>query len=263
MVREANLVLGNTPQLVGDLKQAYPPCSEHIDLLTNGYDPENFPPPCVARVGPPSKLILLHCGEFYAGRDPRQLFMALQDFNRTAAVELPRLQLKLIGRVTTTIAATARSLGSDADIEVRGQVPYNEALQHMVDADILVAVQIPGLKHCIPAKIYEYIGAGKPILSLNSPGDIDWVLRSSGLPYRVVLPEDKNGIRRALEELVRLSLFCNRPVSQSYVFTRRYMCEQLAAKLAGIVNERSPHLLRGLGDLSQAQMHTDEGAMRT
>ena len=56
----------------------------------------------------------------------------------------------------------------------------------------------------MPAKLYEYIGAGRPILALaEREGDVAWALRESGVAHRIAPPLDAEAIRRSLLELVR------------------------------------------------------------
>jgi hypothetical protein len=49
-------------------------------------------------------------------------------------------------------------------------LPYRQALQEMVDADGLLLFQGPTCNRQIPAKVYEYIRAGAPIVSICDPG---------------------------------------------------------------------------------------------
>jgi len=242
----ADLALGNTPQLTDDLKQAYPAYADRIELLTNGYDPEVFPPRKPVPPGRPDKITLLHCGEIYADRDPTQLFAALQDYNRTAGPDLPRLQLKLVGRLSPDVEATVNRLCKDSDIEVCGHVSYKDAIQQMLAADILVSIQTPSYSH-IPSKIYDYIGARKPILSLGVARDIDWVLRMSGLQYQSVPAGDQYGIRVALEQLTRIAIENPIKKPQAQMFTRAHMCEQLSAKLERCWAQRRQRAAGGFG----------------
>jgi hypothetical protein len=48
-------------------------------------------------------------------------------------------------------------------------LPYRQALQEMVDADGLLLFQGPTCNRQIPAKAYEYIRAGAPIVSICDP----------------------------------------------------------------------------------------------
>src|SRR4029077_3555512 len=96
-----------------------------------------------------------------------------------------------------------RSRGLGDVVSVGGQVPYDECLARMVRADILLLLDTPGRRIAVRAKLYEYVGAGRPVLALGEPdGDTAWVLGQCGISHRIASPGDSKGIRQALAELV-------------------------------------------------------------
>ena len=105
----------------------------------------------------------------------------------------------------------------------------------MVQADLLLLLDTPGRRAGVPAKLYEYIGAGRPILALAEPeSDVAWVLRESGVAHRVAPPLDPEAIRRALTELLQdpATVRCpgrHQPVQPR--FTRKHLAGELAALL--------------------------------
>src|SRR5205085_7947953 len=100
---------------------------------------------------------------------------------------------------------------------------------------ILLIVTTPGMRISVPAKLYEYLGAGRPILALAEPdGDVARVLQSSGVPHRVAPPLDAGRIAQALRELTqeirdgRLALAAPDRLAP---FTRAGMAQQMAHTL--------------------------------
>ena len=173
-------------------------------------------------------LTILHAGEFYSGRDPRPFFDALQ------AESLP-VRVELLGRQTEALfdfPSELRQRGLDATVQLVGQVPYGEAIQRMLRADILLLVHSPGFRFSVPAKLYEYLGAGRPILALAEPdGDIAWALRESKVLHRIAPPRDVPRIRQALVELV-CEVQAGRPAvpdpTARLQFTRERMAQRVA-----------------------------------
>jgi hypothetical protein len=105
----------------------------------------------------------------------------------------------------------------------------------MASADILLLLDSPGRRIGVPAKLYEYLGSGRPILALAEPdGDTAWALRTSGAIHRIVAPDDCQGIERALRELVEIA----RAGATAAVGdgARRFTREHLAGVLAGILD---------------------------
>ena len=106
----------------------------------------------------------------------------------------------------------------------------------MVQADVLLLLDTPGRRAGVPAKLYEYIGAGRPILALAElDSDVAWVLRESGVAHRIAPPLDAEAIRRALTELLQdpATARCG---GQPRLVQPRFTREQLAGELAGLLD---------------------------
>lgn len=97
-----------------------------------------------------------------------------------------------------------------------------------------MVIQGPRQRNGVPAKVYEYLGARRPILALAEPGsDTAWVLRESGALHRLVPPGDVPAIRRGLLELVD-AIQHNQPAPPSArlnCFTRQHSALLIARLL--------------------------------
>ncbi len=142
---------------------------------------------------------------------------------------------------------------ANASVSVEGHVTYAQSISAMGQADVLLLLDSPGRRAGVPAKLYEYIGAGRPILALAElDSDVAWVLRESGVPHRIAPPLDPGAIRRALTELLQdpATVRCGR---QSELVQSRFTREHLAGELAAVLDsclERSS-LEVGKGLLSE------------
>jgi glycosyltransferase involved in cell wall biosynthesis len=203
VMRDANVLIANTPLNARGWAQAYPDAAKKIETITNGFDPERF----VSQADPPPeapRLTILHAGELYAGRDPRPFLDALEQMPN----ERKNLRLQFLGRKTEQVVdlpteILRRDLSNCVTL-LHDQVPYALAIQEMSRADILLLIHSPGLQVSVPAKLYEYLGAGRPILALAElDSDIAWVLRESGVRHRIAPPLDVRAIKQALIELVQ------------------------------------------------------------
>jgi glycosyltransferase involved in cell wall biosynthesis len=205
VVHGADAVIANAPAACRAFRDTYPRLRRRFVTLPNGYDREAFEPLATARPprAPGEPVRIVHAGAVYFGRDPRPLLDAVKAVSVTG---VPGVEVRFFGPPSESgldLAREAEDRGLGGRVVVGGQVPYARALREMAAADINVLLDSPGRTVGVPAKLYEYIGAGRPVLALGEPGgDLAWVLERSGLPYRVVLPGDQTGIARALEGLV-------------------------------------------------------------
>jgi glycosyltransferase involved in cell wall biosynthesis len=248
----ADLIIANTPIMRNGIAAAYPDATDKTIVAPNGFDPEMFP----RREHRPSpeKITLVHAGEIYFGRDPLPLLDALAEHKRSPVPGLPRIEMKFFGRNTIE--------GLDLDKEIRsrdlsdrvtncGVVPYGEALEAMLAADMLVLLHTPGYRMSVPAKLYEYLGARRPILALAEPdGDIDWVLQTSGVPHRTASPTDAQAIRQSLFDLARQLVrddFNLPSDDRLFRFSREGMASAVAAGLDWALAGGKLETLAGVG----------------
>jgi len=79
---------------------------------------------------------------------------------------------------------------------------YKLALREMLSADALLVMQASNCNEQIPAKVYEYLRAGRPIVCLSDPrGDTVEVLRQAGVHGGAALGSAEQ-IERVLEDLL-------------------------------------------------------------
>jgi len=201
--RVADRIIANANNAEKLYRSVHPRSARRLVTLTNGFDPR----PKVRPEIPVGKVVrLLYAGEIYAGRDPLPLIDAILALNHEWSGTGPALEFRVIGRVDQYRAKHADALGSrsTADcVHFEGQLPHAEALAEMDRAHVNVLLDTPGRRVGVPAKLYEYLGARRPVLALcEEDSDAAKILADSGILHRVVRPGDYREIRQALVELV-------------------------------------------------------------
>jgi hypothetical protein len=241
-LHHADLVVSNAPRAGTMLQSAYPEYAEKIVTITNGFDPDAFPK-CLPRAADRSEISIVHAGEIYFGRDPRPFLDALSILSNGNDTHGRMVRMRFLGRATeggVELEEEIRSRGLSGTCTVVGQVSYDASRRFMAAADILLLLDSPGRKVGVPAKLYEYIGAGAAILALTEEdGDAAWVLRQSGLTHRIVSPLQPDRIHLALKELVDCVRTQESKEPSAYrtaTFTRAETARDLAAHLDGIMN---------------------------
>ena len=206
--QQATTCVFTTPGAARLYRARYPHAANRVEVIENGYDEESFASvekSSVTRETRRSRPItLLHSGIVYPSeRDPSNLFEALGHLARENALATPLFRIRFRAPVhDKLIRSLAAKNGVEPWVECLPAVSYREALAEMLTADGLLVLQASNCNEQIPAKLYEYLRAGLPILALTDPvGDTADLLRRSGLAAIAPL-DDTHGIHDALLRFV-------------------------------------------------------------
>jgi hypothetical protein len=204
----ARFCVFTTPGAARLYQQRYPGMAERMVVLENGYDEESFlsaPNASVAPLASGRPLVMLHSGIVYPSeRDPTQLFEALGRLKQAGTLMPQELRIRFRASVHDDLLKSLAQTHQVQDfIEVCPAIAYRDALAEMLEVDALLVMQASNCNAQIPAKVYEYLRAGKPVLGLTDPdGDTAGALRSAGL-NDVVRLDSADDIALALPAVVQ------------------------------------------------------------
>jgi hypothetical protein len=166
---------------------------ESIHVVTQGFDPDVFSQIEGALT---RKFRIVYCGSFYRDlRDPKAFFEAVKEIDKD-------IEVIIAGRINE-FADVLRKENFHGRIQFRGFLSHKESLALEKGATILLHIgNISDVQ--VPGKIYEYIGAGKPILGIKG-GDSDL---SAEIIIRynkgIVVTNNVNAIKEAILKLYEL-----------------------------------------------------------
>ena len=232
-----------------ELRAEFPEADhEHFTYITNGYDPQDLAP-AGAVVDRSPRLSLIHAGTIYPGI-AGEFFEALRRLVETDPVTARLMQVQLLGDIASDYVDAVRLLESAGIVEAHGVQPHARTLQ-MVQASDVPVILMGGTKFLpshLPAKVFEYLHAGKPILAIAGEGEVTEILRQSGLGI-VVRPHSADSVADALRDLVadhaagRLTRVPNESYIRSFeraALTERLACVLDAVKEAELVRQQCP-----------------------
>ncbi|WP_020655389.1 glycosyltransferase [Massilia niastensis] len=211
-LRNCTYAVFTTQSALNSCKARYPKINANkFRLIENGYDEDEFARLADATVDAPAlapapdqRVTLLHSGVLYSdGRDPEPFMAALASLKEAGSIDAAslRVSLRAPGNIAGITAMVARH-GLDDIVDVLPPVPYREALNEMLAADGLLVFQGTPFNNQIPAKVYEYFRARKPILGLVDPvGETATVLRNAGFA-NIAAPDQKDTILDTLERFI-------------------------------------------------------------
>jgi glycosyltransferase involved in cell wall biosynthesis len=186
-------------------------------------------------------VLLLHSGLMdLPDRDPTSFFAALQALRSVGA--LPQRGLRVLLRATgrePQLRAIVERFGLGKIVDLAPPLPRNEALRELGTASALLLFQGRDCNRQIPAKAYEYLASGKPIIGLMDPaGDTHALVAMEwGVPYHADM-SDAEAIARMLRQFLS-DLESGRayvpPAALQERNSRRYHAATLAKLLDAIV----------------------------
>ena len=188
----------------------YPRAAARTAVIANGFDEDAFVAAqsgcAVGQAAQGGPVTLVHSGILYptSDRDPRPFLEAVA----RVLTEAPqwRSRLRVILRATGfdgEYAPAIRDLGIGDCVSLASSIPYHDALREMMTATGLLVFQGYTSNPAIPAKVYEYLRAGRPVLGMvDAEGETAALLRNEHAAVLVDIT-DVAAIARALEGFLR------------------------------------------------------------
>jgi glycosyltransferase involved in cell wall biosynthesis len=253
-VKHASSLIFTARSTLEMYQRRYPDLSpEKCRVISNGYDEEDFR--WVASRGsvertPSQPVRLLHLGVIYPSeRDPRPFFRAVARLKKTGQIQGRDVQINL--RASGNEQLYAQILGElDADDVIRllPPIPYPEAVAEAAASDALLLFQAGNCDHQIPAKAYEYLRIGKPILALTTQtGDTAALLRETRGATIVDLASEQQIFEAlpAFLDSVRSGTHALADQNRVRQYARRNQAQALAGTLTALTEAASARRPRG------------------
>lgn len=219
------------------------PDAPRIAVLQNGYDHDAF---ALAEQAPeadtplnPGCLTLLHSGIIYPDeRDPTALFRAIAQLKASNEPIAQTLRIRFRAPVhDELLRRLAADHGLAGMIEILPLCPYRDALVEMLRADGLLVLQAANCDDQIPAKVYEYLRARKPILAFVNPGgETGRALAKAGIVGIVPL-DDPIWIAETLKTFLDTRGQVPKPNQDDVAGASRF---ERTRQLAGMLDELAP-----------------------
>lgn len=233
----ADRVVATTHRLAAHL--AGRGAGDRTAVVANGFDPAAFPTGARADH---ARFTIVHAGSFYGPRSPKPLLEAAAAALAADPGLHRHLRIRFLGAEDRANASrleqAAVRMGLTDVVERTGWVPRAEALAAMCSASVLALVTDPdeGGRDLIPLKLFEYLGAGRPILALAPPeGEAARLARTAG--GEVADPGDVSTAAVALRRLYRAWLAGDERPPPDPSLLEAYHWGHLAGELARVLDD--------------------------
>ncbi len=200
--RDAQRLVTAWDGIRADFTGKYPDEDESkFRLVPNGYDPEDLEG-IAPRLN--DRFTIVYTGSMYGVRNPDTVLQAVARLLADGRVDADRIRLRFVGRFGDEVRAMFRRPEVAAVVEERGYVPHAESVAELMGAHALLLVvdDVAGSEGIVPGKVFEYVGARRPVLAVAPEGAVAELVRDTGAG-RVLARDDVDGIADAVAALYR------------------------------------------------------------
>ena len=243
ILRSADVVLFQAKRV----EEAYARHYAHLDPRTttirNSFDPDVFEDPISVDVPAASRrgdqLRIGFFGRFRALSPASLMIEVLASMHRRYGTKAERVVVHSFGELSPTDSEHAHARGVRAQFVADEPVPLEHALRVLRTFDLLLISTEIRRKWIIPAKLFEYLPSGRPILSLSRNPEVAELLERTGTGVQLEDPDEiaalLAGCVDALERGDRLPIPFE-PVPEEIM---RYEARSTTAELAQIFDSLS------------------------
>jgi glycosyltransferase involved in cell wall biosynthesis len=204
----------------------------------NGFDGEDYP---ALKNQKNKRFTVTYTGSMYGKRNPKTFLEAVEGLVSDGKVDPEKIWLRFIGRFGSEVREMLEQSSIHDSIEVVSYLPHSESVEALLrsDALLLIVDEADGSDEIVPGKVFEYIGARRPIIALAPEGAIAGLMREtrSGL---VAPNQDIPAIQAAFIECYDNFLYHNQKFEQDREAVKRYDRREITRQLAALLDALSP-----------------------
>jgi len=163
VISEATEVVSVTPTWCRELSEK---AGRPVSLVHNGYDEED-----IIRINDPidTDFSIVHIGSINAARNPKVLWIALNELIQEQPELKKNLKIKLVGNIEPVVFSDIESYNLTDYIEKIGYLSHQEAIVFQQTSQLLLLLinNTPNAGGILTGKLYEYMASARPILAIG------------------------------------------------------------------------------------------------
>lgn len=238
----ADVIIGVTREHIRNLLSRYPELAPRINYIPNGFDSDDFEEGTKSRIRrKKGQFVISYAGILGLEHINRgtTLYSAIRRLRDEEGLTPAKLKVEIMGEISKMEEERIRRSGVSSFIERLGHLPHQETMQRLQKSDLLwLPYRAEYSDLIVPAKTYEYIGSGTPILATVSPEhETASLIRETGTGC-IAREGDIEGVFRALKLLLE-GVF---PYNPQREVIARFERRAHARKLARILDEHTANV---------------------
>ena len=180
---------------------------------------------------------IVHSGLIYPEeRNPIEMFTAIAELKEQGLISAENLQVELrASGFDGYYENIIEKLFIQDIVKLLPAITHEQCIEDMYSADALLLLQASNCNDQIPAKVYEYLRVGKPIIALTDPdGDTGTLLKKVGVKNLAELDDRKQikDIILNIKEITNHGVIYNKELIIKY--SRQHQTKELALILDSI-----------------------------
>jgi len=203
-----------------------------ISLITNGFDYQKL------QLELDEKFSITHIGRLLPERSPKILWNALKELCTTNKNFKNNLKINFIGNVSENLRKEIKTNNLENSVVYHDYIEHKHIVPYLIKSQILLLIESDDIEssYAIPAKVFEYINSGRPIIAIG-PKDSE---------VKQIIDDTKSGkyflYNQYDDLLAHLSnsyfLYESKKLYSSAVNIDKYHRKNIAKKLSDIILEK-------------------------
>ena len=198
-LKAADRIIVTNRKIKEKLLSTYPFLTfEDVVIVSHGYDHEDFEK-IEAQTKPQNKMVLMYSGIFMVYSTPVYLLRAFKQLTIERPDIASNIELHFVGLLRKENHKLIRKLKLQTFVKDHGYVNHNEAIAKIKSADVLwfMVGRRRNIDAILPGKVYEYIGAKKPIIACVPEGAAKMAIEESGAGF-ICSPDNIDEIKNTI-----------------------------------------------------------------
>ena len=209
-----------------------------VDTIYNGFDIDDIAP--LTSVSSPKKFTITYLGVLFKVRNPQQLWRALGELTKEDERFGNDLQVNMIGQIDNSVVTSIAEHGLESNVHILPYIPHNQVAQTLSEASLLLLTLMPATEPrangLVPAKLFEYLASGRPILCIGpEDGDTAKIIAEAQAGTTIRF-EDKEKIKEMVKSHYRKYLGNELPIKVNAA-AERYSRRALAGEYGALLDE--------------------------
>lgn len=206
-----------------------------IEVITNGFDPQDFNQK--GEIVLDQKFTITHTGSLNEDRNPKILWKVLKELKNEIVGFDEDLEIKFIGQLDISAITDIKHFGIETNLNRINHLPHQLVIDEIIKSQVLLLPlnDVPNIDGVVPGKLYEYLGAKRPIVCIGKPsGDAAKIILESKAGVVVDFNDDE-GLKNSLTQYYELYKKQNLHINSEGF--EKYSRKKLAGDFANLLNK--------------------------